>query len=112
MEALRGTGIWSPTFRYSDPSAIADAAAEVEELGYSCLWIPDVGGDVFGAVRLLLQSPRKVIVATGILNLWMPSPRDTAEEYNPLAVDHGQLSSSPAPPGLWTHRCARPATPV
>jgi probable F420-dependent oxidoreductase len=89
MEALRGTGIWSPALRYSDPSAIADAAAELEELGYSCLWIPDIGGDVFGAVRLLLESTRKVIVATGVLNLWMHSPSETAEEYHSLQADHG-----------------------
>jgi hypothetical protein len=46
MQAMRGTGIWSGTLRFSDPAAIADAAAELEELGYRCLWIPDMGGDV------------------------------------------------------------------
>jgi probable F420-dependent oxidoreductase len=89
MEALRGTGIWSAALRYSDRSVIADAAAELEELGYSCLWIPDMGGDVFGAVRLLLESTRKVTVATGVLNLWMHSPDETAEGYHLLQADHG-----------------------
>ena len=40
--------------RYGDPAAAADAAAELESLGYSALWVPDVGGDVFGAVENLL----------------------------------------------------------
>jgi probable F420-dependent oxidoreductase len=47
------------------------AAAELEELGYSALWIPDLGGDVFGALRDLLDATASVVVATGILNLWM-----------------------------------------
>jgi probable F420-dependent oxidoreductase len=89
MEALRGTGIWSAALRYSDRSVIADAAAELEELGYSCLWIPDMGGDVFGAVRLLLESTRKVTVATGVLNLWMHSPDESAEGYHLLEADFG-----------------------
>jgi alkanesulfonate monooxygenase SsuD/methylene tetrahydromethanopterin reductase-like flavin-dependent oxidoreductase (luciferase family) len=35
--------------RFGDPAAAADYAAEVEELGYSAVWIPDVDGDLFGA---------------------------------------------------------------
>ncbi len=89
MEPLRGTGIWSGALRFSDPAAIADAAAELEELGYSCLWIPDVGGEVFGAVRLLLESTRKLTVATGVLNLWMHSPEVTAAAHDLLQADYG-----------------------
>jgi probable F420-dependent oxidoreductase len=68
---------------------IADSAAELEELGYSCLWIPDTGGDVFGAVRHLLESTRKVTVATGVLNLWAHSPDETAAAYHRIQADHG-----------------------
>src|SRR5882762_4616622 len=89
MAALRGTGIWSGALRFSDPAAIADAAAELEELGYSCLWIPDMGGDVFGAVRHLLESTRKLTVATGVLNLWVHSPDETAAAYHRIQADHG-----------------------
>src|SRR5207253_2540287 len=63
--------------------------AELEELGYSSLWIPDIGGDVFAAVRLLLESTRNVTVATGVLNLWMHSPEETADGYHRLQADHG-----------------------
>ena len=48
---LQGTGIWSGHLRYGDARAIADAAAEVDGLGYTAVWIPDVGGDVLGSVE-------------------------------------------------------------
>jgi probable F420-dependent oxidoreductase len=86
---LSGTGIWSDTLRFSDPPAIADVAAELEDLGYSCLWIPDIGGNVFGAVRLLLESTQKVTVATGVLNVWMHSPAETTTGYHALVADYG-----------------------
>ena len=38
---LTGTGIWSRELRFhEDEAAIAEAAAELEELGYSALWLP------------------------------------------------------------------------
>jgi hypothetical protein len=39
---LAGTGIWSGELRYGEAGEKREAAAELEELGYSALWIPDV----------------------------------------------------------------------
>jgi probable F420-dependent oxidoreductase len=74
---LSGTGIWSPDLRYAEPDAIAEAAAELEQLGYRALWIPDDGGDVFGALDRLLRATATVTVATGILNIWRQTPEAT-----------------------------------
>lgn len=71
-------GLWDFRLRYGDPAVVAEAAAEAEELGYSALWIPDVGGDVLGAVETLLGATRKAVVATGILNIWMHEAADVA----------------------------------
>lgn len=90
MTDLAGTGIWSAQLRYGDAAEVADAAAELEELGYSALWIPDVGGDVFDAVARLLGATRSLTVATGILNLWMHTPEDTADAYHRLVREHGE----------------------
>ena len=68
---LGGAGIWSGELRYGEVGEKREAAAELEELGYSALWIPDVGGDVFGALRDLLEATATVVLATGVLNLWM-----------------------------------------
>ena len=75
---LTGTGIWSAQLRYGDAALIAEAAAELDELGYNAIWIPDVGGDVLGSVESLLRSTPRIVVATGILNVWMQDPAEVA----------------------------------
>ena len=89
MKDMRGTGIWNTGLRYGDPAEIAEAAAELEELGYTALWIPDVGGDVFGAVEHLMTATKTVVVATGILNLWMHSAEETASAHARLTAEVG-----------------------
>jgi probable F420-dependent oxidoreductase len=89
MERLGGTGIWSHQLRYGDAGEIREAAAELDELGYSALWIPDVGGDVFASVETLMASTRKAVVATGILNLWMHPAAESAQAHARLTEAHG-----------------------
>jgi len=86
---LTGIGIWSSQLRYGDPSESAAAAAELDELGFAALWIPDVGGPVFDAVGRLLDATKRTVIATGILNLWMHSPADVAESYADLTAERG-----------------------
>ncbi len=86
---LTGVGIWSSQLRYGDPSESASAAAELDELGFAALWIPDVGGPVFDAVGRLLSATKRTVIATGILNLWMHAPTDVAESYADLTAAHG-----------------------
>jgi probable F420-dependent oxidoreductase len=86
---LTGTGIWSAGLRYGDPQKSTDAAAELEALGYTALWVPDVGGDLFGAVERLLGATSTATVATGILNLWMHTAEETAGNHARLVGAHG-----------------------
>ncbi len=86
---VTGTGVWSSGLRYGDAAEASDAATELEELGYTALWIPDVGGDLFVAVERLLESTKTAVVATGILNLWMHSAADTAEFHARATDQHG-----------------------
>ena len=74
---IEGTGVWSTGLRYAEPGRSADAAAELESLGYRALWIPDVGGDVFASLDNLLSSTSNITVATGILNVWRQTVDDT-----------------------------------
>ena len=87
---LDGIGIWSGGLRYGDAAAARDAAAELEGLGYTALWVPDIGGDVFGAVANLLGATKTATIATGILNLWMHTPAETSEQYAALTKEHGE----------------------
>ena len=74
---LSDTGIWAMTLRYGDPDAIPGAAAELESLGYSALWIPDGGGDLFGSLERLLDATRHITIASGVLNIWRHTPEET-----------------------------------
>jgi probable F420-dependent oxidoreductase len=86
---VTGVGISNPGFRAADPSEIAEAATELEELGYTSLWAPDVGGNVFGAIERLLRATSSITVATGVLNLWMHSSDESATAYARLAETYG-----------------------
>jgi probable F420-dependent oxidoreductase len=87
---LGKVGIWSRELRYHpDRGARAAAAAELEELGYSAIFIPDVGGDVLGAVAELLAATRRVPLATGILNIWMHDPAAVAKGHADLVARFG-----------------------
>jgi probable F420-dependent oxidoreductase len=100
---LTGTGIWSPGLRFGEPAEIAETAAELESLGYTALWIPDTGGDLFGALDLLLDATSTVTVATGVLNIWQQTPDATSAWWSAqppavqdrtllgLGVSHGPL---------------------
>jgi probable F420-dependent oxidoreductase len=86
---LTGVGVWSSQLRYGDPAEAAEAAAELDELGFQALWIPDVSGRVFDSVDHLLSSTKRTVIATGILNLWMYDPSEAAAGYASITAAHG-----------------------
>lgn len=96
-------GIWSRELRYHpDPGARAAAAAELEDLGYTAIFIPDAGGDVLAEVGRLLAATRRTALVTGVLNIWMHDPADVAGKQAELASRFGSrfllgLGSSHAP---------------
>ncbi len=87
---LSGVGLWSSQLRYGNPDEAAEAAAELDELGFTALWIPDVGGPVLDSVDNLLSATKRTVIATGILNLWMHEPADVAARYATLTETHGE----------------------
>src|SRR4051812_33035403 len=95
---LSGIGVWSLQLRFGDQAEAADAATELEELGFSAVWMPDpppsilrpsVAGSVFDTASRLLQGTRRMVVATGVMNLWMHTPADAAASYASLSSAHG-----------------------
>ena len=87
---LSGVGLWSSQLRYGNPTEAAEAAAELDELGFPALWIPDVGGPVLDSVDNLLSATKRTVIATGILNLWMHDPVEVADRYATLTETHGE----------------------
>ena len=100
---LGRVGIWSRELRYNpDRGARAAAAAEIEDLGYAAIFIPDAGGDVLGDVEHLLTATRRLPFATGILNIWLNDPAEVASRRASLVARFGPrfllgLGSSHAP---------------
>lgn len=84
-------GVWSAALRYGDRAAAAELAVELGELGYGTLWLPDVGGNLFGRVEHLLAatSATPTSIATGILNVWMHTATETAAVHHDLVRRHG-----------------------
>ena len=69
---LGRTGLWLSALGTLSAAAEADAAAELEALGYGALWIGEGRGSKDALVHsaLLLAATRGLVVATGIANIW------------------------------------------
>jgi probable F420-dependent oxidoreductase len=88
---LGTVGVWSRELRLHDDDAELRAAAkELEELGYSALFIPGGtgGDDLLPAVQRLLEATRSVAVVTGILNIWMHDAADVAAQTAAIETAH------------------------
>lgn len=68
-------GIWTGALDMQ-PSAVAgEAVAELDELGFGAVWIPEtVFREPFVHAALLLQASRRIKVATGIVNRYGRDP--------------------------------------
>jgi probable F420-dependent oxidoreductase len=78
-------GVWSSEFRFGDEDFVREAAAEVEELGYSAIWFPGGrGGDLLARIDLILDATKSCAVATGILNIWMHEPTEIGAWWKDL----------------------------
>jgi probable F420-dependent oxidoreductase len=64
-------GLWTGALDAVPASRARELAAELEELGYGAIWLPEVAGrDPFVHLALLLSSTKRLIGATGIANIW------------------------------------------
>jgi probable F420-dependent oxidoreductase len=64
-------GIWTWTLDGAPMSQSREAVAELEELGFGAVWIPEaVGREPFAHAALLLASTKSIVVATGIASMY------------------------------------------
>jgi probable F420-dependent oxidoreductase len=75
-EMIGRVGVWSFTFDRNPVPIEQEAVAEIEELGYPAVWIPEGLGskDALTHAALLLAGGRRIIVATGIASIWARDP--------------------------------------
>jgi probable F420-dependent oxidoreductase len=77
-----GSGAWP-----SDPGEVADAAAELEELGFGAVWLGVSPGDLALHERIL-DATSRLVVASGIVNVWTEDPHVVAASYHRVAGKH------------------------
>jgi probable F420-dependent oxidoreductase len=87
---LRGVGIWSGDLRGGgDPALAVEAAAELDELGYTALWMPNfTNGPLVEPIRLVLDASERLVAATGILNVWERAAERTADDFQAVKASH------------------------
>lgn len=78
---LSKLGIWT-TYHHIGEENAGEAARLVEQLGYGTFWLG--GSPRLSAVRPLLESTERLVVATGIVNVWQHDPADLAREHAEL----------------------------
>jgi probable F420-dependent oxidoreductase len=63
-------GIWTFQLDMAPMSRAQEAAAEIEELGYGTVWVPEaVGREPFASAALLLSATKRLRLATGIASI-------------------------------------------
>ena len=94
----------------------AETAQRVEELGYSALWLPEATGrEAFSSASWLLASTKKLVIATGIANVYGRDAMAMAAAQKTLDEQSGGrfllgigVSHKPLVEGLRGHQFDKP----
>lgn len=88
---LGRVGLWTFQLDLQPAARAQETAAELEELGYPAIWLPEaVGREVLVNSALLLSATTQMTVASGVASIW---------GHDPLTMAAGQLTLSEAFPG-------------
>ncbi|MFE0366372.1 LLM class F420-dependent oxidoreductase [Streptomyces tendae] len=88
-ESVGRYGVWSGGFRSEDPAGAAEhaeAAAELERLGYGALWL---GGNTAARhAAPLIGATERIVVGTSIQSIWEHKASEAAAGFAELEVSH------------------------
>jgi probable F420-dependent oxidoreductase len=110
-----GVWTWIDTMSAAE---VADFAAKIEELGYSMLWVPEaVGRDPFSILGYLAARTSKLLLATGIANIYARDAMTMRAIQHTLAEASGGrfvlglgVSHAPMVTGMRGHEYGKPVT--
>ncbi len=77
-------GVWT-SYRVIGEENAGEAARLVEDLGFGAFWLG--GSPQLPALRPLLEATQRIVVATGILNVWQSEPERVARDFAELSRD-------------------------
>jgi probable F420-dependent oxidoreductase len=76
---LTPIGLWTHALDHLPMSRAREVAAEIESLGYGAIWVPEMAGrDPFVSSALLLEATERIVLATGIANIYSRDPLSMA----------------------------------
>jgi probable F420-dependent oxidoreductase len=109
-------GIWTGQLDSQPAAKTREVVAELEDLGYPTIWLPESRGrESFAHAGLLLAATRRLVVATGITNMYGRDPMAMAAAQRTLAEAYPDrfllgigVSHAPTVEGLRGHRYDRP----
>jgi probable F420-dependent oxidoreductase len=79
-------GVWTNALDLQPARKAQDGAREVERLGYSAIWFPEsLRREAFSNAALLLAATSRIVVATGIANIYARDPVTMAAGQKTLA---------------------------
>src|SRR6266550_5940276 len=79
-------GIWTRQFEDHPAARVQEAASELDELGYGAIWFGEAAGrEAFTHAGLLLAATRRIVIATGIANIYARDPVTMASGQKTLA---------------------------
>ena len=82
-------GIWTYQLNYQPTTKVREVVAELEELGYGTLWIGEAAyREPLTHAGLLLSSTERMVIATGIANIWARDPFTMTAAQLTLAEAH------------------------
>ena len=86
-------GIWASSSLWETAGKLshdgAEAAAELEELGYGTVWLGRADGNLELA-EALLDATSRLVVGTSVVNIWMYDPLQVAASYRRVSDRHGE----------------------
>jgi probable F420-dependent oxidoreductase len=83
-------GLWTAQLDLQPAERAREVASELEALGYSALWVPEaVGREAATHAALLLGATERLVVGTGVANMWQRSAWAAAAAQRLLADASG-----------------------
>jgi probable F420-dependent oxidoreductase len=79
-------GIWTYHLNFQPTSKVRDVVAELEALGYGAIWVGEAAyREPLASAAVLLSATSRMVIATGIANIWVRDPFATLAAQLTLA---------------------------
>src|SRR5262245_8623677 len=86
VAVLGRVGVWTHYLDLLPAPAAGEVVAELDDLGYGAVWIPDtVTRDPLVAATLWLQASERIAVGTGIASIWGRDAQSMAAAHRTIS---------------------------